>query len=202
MIVEVGGGLRTYTAAGHALLDGYGVDEMSRSGRGQALIPWPNRIEDGSYSFDGERHQLPINDVEERDAIHGLVRWAAWTVAEREPHRVVMEHRLHPRPGYPFSLLLAIDYQLSDDGLRVQTTATNRGPAACPFGSGAHPYLTVGTATVDSVILRAPGPDGAHLRRARHPGRRRARRRHRVRLPPPEADRRHQARQRLHRPRA
>ena len=27
----------------------------------------------------------------------------------------------------------------------------------CPFGSGAHPYLTVGTPTVDTVILRAPG---------------------------------------------
>jgi aldose 1-epimerase len=157
VIVEVGGGLRTYTAAGNALLDGYDAGEMSSSGRGQVLIPWPNRIEDGSYTFDGERHQLAIDDIEERDAIHGLVRWASWTVAEREPHRVVMEHMLHPRPGYPFSLLLAIEYQLSEDGLRVQTTATNRGPAACPFGSGAHPYLTVGTETVDAVTLRVPG---------------------------------------------
>ena len=56
-----------------------------------------------------------------------------------------MQHLLHPRPGYPFALLLAIEYRLSEDGLRVQTTATNRGPAPCPFGSGAHPYLTVGT---------------------------------------------------------
>ena len=146
MIVEVGGGLRTYAAGGRELLDGYGVDEMSPSGRGQVLIPWPNRIQDGSYSFDGERHQLPINDVDEQDAIHGLVRWAAWTVGERERHRVVMEHVLHPRPGYPFSLALAIEYRLSDDGLRVQTTATNVGPRPCPFGSGAHPYLTLGTA--------------------------------------------------------
>ena len=157
VVVEVGGGLRAYTAAGHALLDGYGAEEMSSSGRGQVLIPWPNRIRDGSYTFDGERHQLPIDDVEEQDAIHGLVRWAAWTVAEREPHRVVMAHRLHARPGYPFSLQLAIEYRLSEDGLRVRTTATNRGAAACPFGSGAHPYLTVGTETVDSMTLRAPG---------------------------------------------
>ena len=157
VIVEVGGGLRAYTADGAAVLDGYGAGEMSSSGRGQVLIPWPNRIRDGSYSFDGERHQLPIDDVDEQDAIHGLVRWAAWTVAEREPHRVVMEHRLHARPGYPFSLQLAIEYRLSADGLRVRTTATNHGAAACPFGSGAHPYLTVGTETVDSVTLRAPG---------------------------------------------
>jgi aldose 1-epimerase len=157
VVVEVGGGLRTYSTAGRELLDGYGADEMSSSGRGQVLIPWPNRIRDGSYEFDGERHQLPINDVEEQDAIHGLVRWAAWTVGEREPHRVVMEHVLHPQPGYPFSLALGIEYRLSEDGLRVQATATNVGGKPCPYGSGAHPYVTVGTTTVDPVILHAPG---------------------------------------------
>jgi aldose 1-epimerase len=156
-VVELGGGLRTYSAAGREVLDGYGLDEVSSSGRGQVLLPWPNRLEDGSYEFDGRRHQLPIDDVEERDAIHGLVRWVGWTAGEREPHRVVMEHLLHPRPGYPFSLAVAIEYRLSEQGLEVTTTATNVGRAACPFGSGAHPYVTLGTETVDSLILRAPG---------------------------------------------
>ncbi len=156
-VVEVGAGLRTYSADGRELVDGYGIDEMSSSGRGQVLLPWPNRLEDGSYDFDGQWHQLPIDDVEERDAIHGLVRWVSWTAAEREPHRVVMEHLLHPRPGYPFSLGVAIEYRLSDEGLGVTTTATNLGRVACPFGSGAHPYLTLGSGTVDALILRVPG---------------------------------------------
>jgi aldose 1-epimerase len=157
VVVEVGGGLRTYSAAGGELLDGYRADEMSSSGRGQVLLPWPNRIKDGSYEFEGERHQLPIDDVEERDAIHGLVRWTAWTVGEREPHRVVMRHVVHPRPGYPFSLAVGIEYRLSGEGLRVRTTATNVGAGPCPYGCGAHPYLSVGTPSVDSAILRAPG---------------------------------------------
>jgi aldose 1-epimerase len=155
--VEVGGGLRAYSAAGRELLDGYPVDEMSGSGRGQVLIPWPNRIEDGSYEFEGRRQQLPIDQVDERNAIHGLVRWAAWTVGEREPNRVVMEHVLHPRPGYPFSLAVDVEYLLSEAGLRVRTSATNVGGTACPYAAGAHPYLTAGTATVDSTLLRAPG---------------------------------------------
>jgi aldose 1-epimerase len=157
VVVEVGGGLRTYSVAGRDLLDGYGVGEMSTSGRGQVLLPWPNRIRDGSYEFEGQRHQLPINDVEEQDAIHGLVRWAAWSVSEREPHRVVMRHRIHPQPGYPFSLDLSIEYLLSDEGLRVRTTATNVGAGPCPYGCGAHPYLSMGTPAVDSLTLRAPG---------------------------------------------
>jgi aldose 1-epimerase len=156
VVVEVGGGLRTYSAAGRELLDGYRADEMSTSGRGQVLLPWPNRIQDGSYEFDGERHQLPINDPAEQDAIHGLVRWDAWTVGEREPHRVVMEHLIHPQPGYPFSLAVSIEYLLSDEGLRVATTATNVGAGPCPYGCGAHPYLRAGTQAVDAVILRAP----------------------------------------------
>ena len=157
IVVEVGGGLRTYSAAGRDILDGYGPDEMSSAGRGQVLIPWPNRILDGKYEFEGRAHQLPIDDVEEQDAIHGLVRWAAWTAAEREPDRVVMEHVLHPQPGYPFSLALAIEYALSAEGLRVAATATNLGTGACPYGAGAHPYLTAGTPAVDSLVLRSPG---------------------------------------------
>lgn len=157
VIVEVGGGLRAYSAAGRDILDGYRIDEMSSSGRGQVLIPWPNRIEDGAYEFDGQHHQLPIDDPEEQDAIHGLVRWAAWSVGEREPHRVVMEHRIHPRPGYPFSLVVSVEYSLAEDGLTVGTTATNVGARACPYGCGAHPYLTAGTEKVDSTLLRAPG---------------------------------------------
>jgi aldose 1-epimerase len=39
----------------------------------------------------------------------------------------------------------------------VQTSATNIGPDACPFGGGQHPYLTLGTPAVDSLVLSAPG---------------------------------------------
>ena len=156
VIVEVGGGIRSYRAGGRELVDGYSADAMSASGRGQVLIPWPNRLQDGNYEFDGRRHQLPLNEPERRNAIHGLVRWAAWNVAEQEPHRAVMQYVLHPQPGYPFTLGLSIAYTLSESGLQVRTTATNLGADACPFGAGAHPYLTLGTPTIDDLTLRMP----------------------------------------------
>jgi aldose 1-epimerase len=153
---EVGGGIRSYTARGRELLDGYPAGQPSSSGRGQVLIPWPNRLEDGSYEFGGQRHQLELSEPENGNAIHGLVRWEPWTIAEREGHRVVMEHVLAEQPGYPFALELSIEYALAMDGLTVRTTATNVGESACPYGAGFHPYLTVGTDTVDSVILHLP----------------------------------------------
>jgi aldose 1-epimerase len=156
VIVGVGGGLRSYSASGRVVLDGYGVDELSTCGRGQVLLPWPNRLQDGSYEFDGRSHQLALTEPSTHSAIHGLVRWSAWNVADRDPHRVVLEHVLHAQPGYPFTLTLSLEYMLSERGLEVQTTATNVGSGPCPYGSGFHPYLTVGTATVDPLVLRIP----------------------------------------------
>ena len=157
VVVEVGAGLRSYTVSGEDVIDGYGVEQMARSGRGQVLIPWPNRIEDGAYEYRGAKHQLPLNEIEARNAIHGLVRWVSWTIAERADDRVALEHTLRAQPGYPFSLALRIEYALSDKGLRVTTTATNVGRDECPYGSGMHPYVTLGTKTVDSLLLRGPG---------------------------------------------
>jgi aldose 1-epimerase len=157
VVVEVGGGLREYSVGGRDVLDGYAIDEQSSSGRGQALVPWPNRLQDGSYEFDGRSHQLPLTEPENGNAIHGLVRWASWRTGAREADRVVMEHVIHPQPGYPFTLGLELEYALTAEGLSVRTTARNLGSDACPYGCGHHPYLTLGTPTVDTVELQAPG---------------------------------------------
>jgi aldose 1-epimerase len=156
-IVEVGGGLRAYSCRGRELLDGYGADEMCSSARGQCLVPWPNRIRNGRYEFAGIPQQLPLSEPEQQNAIHGLTRWANWTFAELAADSVLMEYLLHPQPGYPHTLQLVLEYRLDANGLTVRTTVTNVGASACPYGAGAHPYLTVGTPTVDSVIFRAPG---------------------------------------------
>ena len=91
------------------------------------------------------------------NAIHGLVRWASWTVAEREPQRVVLEHLLHPQPGYPFALALRIEYSLGDDGLDGADDGDERRrrPRA---RSGAACIRTspLGTPTVDSLTLTVP----------------------------------------------
>src|SRR5690348_6417286 len=135
--VEVGGGLRLFDG----VLLGYGEDEMATAGKGQVLAPWPNRLEDGAYSFGGSSHQLPLNELETRTAIHGLVRYANWTCVKREPSRVVLEHTLHPQPGYPFLLRLRVSYELAETGLAVVTTAENFGRQPLPFGLAHHPYF-------------------------------------------------------------
>ncbi len=149
VVVEVGGGVREW----NGVLLGYAADEMCTAGRGQVLAPWPNRLAEGRYEWDGAELQLPVNEVTNGSAIHGLVRWASWRAVEQEPSRVVLEHVLHPQPGYPFALRLRVEYRLAESGLAVRTEAENLGNRAAPFGAGHHPYVIAATGRVDDLLL-------------------------------------------------
>ena len=153
-IVEVGGGIRTYEVGDRAVLDPYPVDAMCDGGHGSPLIPWPNRLEDGRYSFDGTDYQLPLTEPDKHNAIHGLLRWQPWRVLAQTASSVRMGVRLFPMTGYPFHLEVEVDYVLDAGGLRVTTTATNTGTRRCPYGAGQHPYLSPGQGLVDDCTLQ------------------------------------------------
>jgi aldose 1-epimerase len=158
VVVQVGGGLRSYRAGGRDLVDGFGEREMAVNARGQLLAPWPNRLRDGRYSWDGVEHVTPLSEPGTGNAIHGLVQYVPWQVVDRTGESVRLEHLLYPQPGYPFLLRLQLAYELSPAGLRVQTTATNEGDVPLPYGEGHHPYLAAGAGLhVDDCTLVAPG---------------------------------------------
>ena len=167
-MVEVGGGLRTYTVGGRSVLDGYGDDEMCSGGRGQVLMPWPNRLGDGRFEWDGagpadRPHRAGAPQRHPRPGALG-----AWTVTDETANRVRLEYRLYPQPGWPWILDLAVTYALSDAGLEVRdhgAQPARRGRAVPVRGRLA------------SLPLRLRGPGG---RRCAHlPGRDRLRGRRR-----------------------
>jgi aldose 1-epimerase len=47
-------------------------------------------------------------------------------------------------------------YALSQAGLVVTCQAVNAGTEPAPFGVGFHPYLTLGTASIDGLALTVP----------------------------------------------
>ena len=96
VVVEVGGGLRTLAVGGREVLDGYAVDELCTSGRGQVLMPWPNRIEDGRYEFDGRRHQLPLTEPGEGNAALRFRAMAAMVEAHGAVVFVDCDDLMHP----------------------------------------------------------------------------------------------------------
>ena len=155
-VTEVGATLRSFQVSGKEILDTFGPEEMSSFSHGQALLPFPNRIDGGLYEFDGKKHQLPLTEPERNNAIHGLTRWLNWTPLRQIDSSIALGQRLHPQEGYPFVLNLSLEYTLTDAGLTVTTTATNAGAEPLPFGTGYHPYLTVGTSLIDAATLRIP----------------------------------------------
>ena len=63
------------------VLDGYDADAMCDGARCQTLVPWPNRVQDGTWTWEGRARQLALTEPEQHNAIHGLVRWLPWSVA-------------------------------------------------------------------------------------------------------------------------
>jgi aldose 1-epimerase len=153
-IVEVGGGVRSYRVDGEDVLHPYSLSSMCDGAHCAPLVPWPNRLADGRYSFDGVEHQVALTEPDKHNAIHGFLRWRNWTVVTHEPSRVVMATRLHPLQGWPHALDIALEYELDDDGLTTEIRARNVGQAACPFAAGQHPYLSPGSGLVDDCSLQ------------------------------------------------
>jgi aldose 1-epimerase len=156
VVVRVGGGLRRYDVAGRPVLDGFEESARVDGGRGQVLAPWPNRVRDGRYEWDGRPQQLALSEAATHNAIHGLVRWSEWSVTDWLPSRVTVSTRVWPQPGYPFLLDVSATYALDDDGMSVTLTGSNAGDAVLPYGVGQHPYITAGTELVDDAVLTLP----------------------------------------------
>ena len=152
-VVELGGGVREYAVGERQVLEPYPLEAICDGAHGAPLIPWPNRLADGRYSFDGSEHQLALSEPGRGNAIHGLMRWRPWRAIEHGVVHVLMAATLLPCSGYPFALALSILYELGDGGLAVSTTATNIGEHACPYGAGQHPYLSPGAGAIDECVL-------------------------------------------------
>ncbi|RLV50245.1 aldose epimerase [Nocardioides mangrovicus] len=155
-ITSVGATLRSLTHHGRDLVLGFAEDEMCSGGRGQTLLPWPNRLRDGAYTWDGHDQQLPLSEPARHNASHGLVRWCWFRPLAQDETSVELVYRLAAQPGYPWSLDVSVRYAVGADGLAVTVTVLNLAASAAPFAYGAHPYLTLGV-PVDELTLALPG---------------------------------------------
>ncbi len=156
VVTEVGATLRVFTKGGRDVVRGFPADRPPSGGAGQELIPWPNRIRDGRYVFDGVQQQLALSEPPRHNASHGLARHAVWRLIDLSESSVTQTLRIFPQSGWPGVLEATLTYTVGDGGLIVDVAATNIGATPLPFGYGAHPYLTVGENRVDEVRLSIP----------------------------------------------
>jgi aldose 1-epimerase len=139
---------------------GYSGAQNKKGGQGDVLMPFPGRIAYGRYSFNGQEFQLPCNDKEGPNAIHGFARTVLWELKERSDSAISFEHffaqQQYAARGYPFSLRMVLTYRLEKNSLTSAFVIENKGADPAPVGVGFHPYFTVGTAMVDEMEVKIP----------------------------------------------
>jgi aldose 1-epimerase len=152
VVSEAGGGARSWTVDGSELLASFASGTRDAAFAGKPLMPWPNRLRDGRYVFEGAEHRVAITEPETSTALHGLTLSSRWRASRTSAHGITLSHQLRGREGYPFALDLAVGYELDSAGVVVTLRATNAGPGRAPFGAGLHPYLRL----TGDITLQVP----------------------------------------------
>lgn len=155
-IASVGASLRTLRFRDRDLVVPFSADELRPSFRGATLAPWPNRIVDGRYTFDGAEQQLPLTEPARGNALHGLVAWLDFEVVDRTASSVVLSATIAPQLGYPHRVAVVVSYTLGEAGLETEVEGTHLGAGVAPWGASAHPYLLAGPGPVDDWTLVVP----------------------------------------------
>lgn len=156
-VVTVGAGLAGLTYRGHELIVPHRVDECPPSYLGKVLMPWPNRVAGGSYSWEGRGYDLPIDEPGFSTSLHGFVAFQEWEIVEADASSVLLRTLIAARYSYPWTLAAQASYRLSaEGGLSVELSATNIGEGTAPYGVGFHPYLAVDGTRANDLELTIP----------------------------------------------
>jgi aldose 1-epimerase len=139
------------------IITAYSGKENKLGGQGDVLIPFPGRVKDGQYTFEGRTYLMPRNDKDGPNAIHGFVRTQLWRIAEHRKNRVTFVVDYAPdTTAYPAALQASVTYSLDEDGMTCRFSVKNIGYKAAPVGVGFHPYFVVSDGLIDADVLQLP----------------------------------------------
>ncbi|WP_417564351.1 aldose 1-epimerase family protein [Microbacterium sp.] len=156
VVAGVGASLRLLTFADRHLTVPFDADEVRPGHRGATLAPWPNRIVDGKYTFDGADYQLALTEPARGHALHGLASWIEYQPVRKGASHVTLEGVVEAQKGYPWRVVVRTTFTLDADGLTQEVTATNESDRPAPWGTAAHPYLVAGDGHADDWTLQLP----------------------------------------------
>ncbi|MGE3804487.1 MAG: aldose 1-epimerase [Gemmataceae bacterium] len=116
------------------------------------LFPFPNRIRDGAFTWEGKEYRLPQNDPAKKNAIHGFACRKPWRVLDQGSAAGSAWLRLefHGAKDAPESLELwptdyriRLTFRLAERSLKLEAVVDNPDKKPLPFGLGYHPYFSV-----------------------------------------------------------
>ncbi|OXM13221.1 aldose 1-epimerase [Paenibacillus herberti] len=158
MLPEIGGNMIAFRdlTTGYRFLREPSQEDMSKFREtstvwGIPVLFPPNRFEDGRFPFRDRIYQLPVNEPERDNHLHGFLYQVPWEVesfgSKGEESfvtvsvRVDEEHSAYRR--LPFRYTVKLHYTLSPDGLAQRVTVRNDGQEAMPCLLAFHTTLNV-----------------------------------------------------------
>ena len=106
------------------------------------LSPWVNRVRNGNYSFEGRNYQLPINEPNLGNAIHGLLARKPFEISQEISKATLSYRYTAEEKAYPFPFEMRLTYSFTEENIfQLHFTAKNTGEGNMPFACGWHPYF-------------------------------------------------------------
>jgi galactose mutarotase-like enzyme len=115
------------------------------------MAAWVGRVRHGSFDFEGQRYQLPLNNPPH--AIHGTARDQPW----QEEGAGVISAALGP--PWPFGGRAVQRFELTPDALHL-TMEVHAAEESMPVSCGWHPWWNRNVGGVGRVLHRARRPTG------------------------------------------
>ncbi len=151
LIPTYGGALNEYVVNGKPICLGVLSEKEMQSQTEQAysgaqLFPYPNRVNNATYHYNGQSYGLPKNDTPLPHALHGLVYNQSFTVESIDHKNGVIKTNYRYKknhPGFPFEAHIENTFKLQHDALTITTCVENIGQQEFPLGHGWHPYFKV-----------------------------------------------------------
>lgn len=115
------------------------------------MAPWPNRIRDGRFEYQGREYEVPRDG--KPHAIHGRVLQRPWEVVARTAR--VVELVAPFDDGWPWRGRAWQRFELTDDALRMKLEVRAE-REAFPAGCGWHPWFRRDVAGAKDVRVGLP----------------------------------------------
>jgi aldose 1-epimerase len=152
-ITEVGASLRALTVDGVDLVQRYPEGSPPSLGAGVVMAPWPNRVADGRWDYNGVAQQLSITDTEYGNSNHGLLMWTPYRVLDKSADAITLSATIFAHPGYPFVVATTVRYAVTSSGIETTHTFTTLGDKAAPVAVGSHAYYRIGDLATETLTL-------------------------------------------------
>jgi aldose 1-epimerase len=142
LLPHLGGAVGSFTIEGRAVLrptPEHATDPLETACF--PLVPYPNRIAAGRFTFAGKAYAIPPNHPAFPHPLHGLGWLKPWAVTAQAQNTAALTCSHKADENWPWDWSATQRFELSEHALRITLELVNGAEQAMPAGLGLHPYF-------------------------------------------------------------